>query len=416
MTPLQSVALVAAALAVLYLVSVAGVLIARAVATGGRRDDAIEHNDARSTSRFTIPVSIVVPVGKATATLGTCVTDLLALNYPEFEVILVCDAATSSLLDELTRTWNIEARELFYRKTLPTSDVRRIYRSCADPRLVVVDLASSQGYADAMNCGVNIARYRYVASIAPGISFDSEALLRLMTQPLADPGRIVGASQVVERRGGFARLASIRALMETRLVWRTRRLALGGQDVVAVWRRDAVLRCNGFPARAANPALALMFAMQASGHGSRFVRDRGIFGAADAGTPRDRMRAASTRQRGAWRSLGAMLLQRGALRWSTWMAFAHAELCVPLAHLVLLALAVAGAAAGWVTWLGVASLIVLLAFGHAAVTAAALLVRGAAPGAPTELELRRLLFLAPVEFIAARPALALGRLLGTSRR
>lgn len=411
MAPLPIVALVTGAISLFYLVAVAGVLIARALTTGGRRDDTIERDDARSTSRFTIPVSIVVPIARGTTTLGAFVADLLALNYPEFEVILVCDAAAPTLLGELTGAWHTEARELFYRKTLPTSDVRRIYRSTTDPRLVIVDQESSEGYADAMNCGVNIARYRYVASIDPRIRMDRDALLRLMAQPLRDPGRIVGASQLVERRNGFACLSSIRTLMASRLVWRQRRLSLGGLDGVAVWRRDAVLKCNGFPAHAADPGLALMFAMQASGSGSRFVRDNGIFGTTDSAATWDRARAAGMRQRGAWRSLGTMLRHRGAIRWSTWLTFAHAELFVPLAHAVLLAAITAGALVGWTSWLTVASVLVLLAFGHAAVTAAALLVRGAAPHAPTELELKRLLLLTPAEFVVVRPALALGRLL-----
>jgi len=416
MTTLQGLSLLLALTAFAYLASAAGVLITRALTTGGRRDEMIAHNDARSTSRFTIPVSIVVPVRKATASLGALVTQLLSLNYPELEVILVCDAASPSLLEELTRAWRLEAREFFYRKTVPTSDVRRIYRSTGDPRLMVVDQESSRGFADAMNCGINVARYRYVASIDQDVSFDADALLRLMAHPLTDPGRIVGASQLVERGRDVARLASIRALMENRLLWSPHRPSLGGQAIVAVWRRDAVLKCGGFPSEAGDPALALMFAMQASGNDSRFVRDSGIFGTADALPLAARIRAAGTRQRGAAQSLGSMLRQRGEMGWATWCAFAHAELLVPLAHVTLLALSLQAAVSGCTSWLTPVALLVVLAFGHAAVTAAALLLRGAAPGAPAETDLKSLLLSAPAEFFTTRPALALGRLLGASRR
>lgn len=409
-----SLALGLAALA--YLASVAGILIAGAVVTGGRRDEMIAANDARSTSRFTIPVSIVVPVGRGTASLGNRLHRLLALNYPEFEVVVVCDAASPSLLEEMTRHFGLEARELFYRKTLPTSDVRRLYRSPDEPRLMVVDLESSRGFADAMNCGVNIARYRYVASIDPEVSFGADALLRLMAQPLADPGRIVGASQLVERIGGVGRLGSIRALMETRLLWRSRRHGLGGHDTVAVWRRDTVLKCGGFSLNAVDPAWTLIQAMQAAGEGGRFVRESGIFGTADAPPLTEQLRLAGRRQRSAWQSLARMLSDRGAMRWRTWIAFAHAEFLIPLAHVTLFGLALQAAVSGWTSWLPMVALIVLLAFGHAAVTAAALLLRGAAPDAPAEAELTQLLMAAPAEFFTVRPALALGRLLGTSRR
>ena len=54
--------------------------------------------------------------------------------------------------------------------------------------------------------------------------------------------------------------------------------------------------------------------------------------------------------------------------------------------------------------------VALLAFGNAAVSTAALLLRGSAAGAPEELELRRLVVAGPLEFVFYRPALAAARI------
>ena len=63
---------------------------------------------------------------------------------------------------------------------------------------MVIDKAAA-GYSDALNCGVNVARYRYVMSVDPEVTFDRDALLRVMTAALRDPANVVGASNHVER-------------------------------------------------------------------------------------------------------------------------------------------------------------------------------------------------------------------------
>ena len=112
---------------------------------------------------------------------------------------MVTDGAPKSLVDELARDWQLEAREFFYRKSIETSEVRRIYRSGRDPRLMVIDKAAA-GYSDALNCGVNVARYRYVMSVAPDVNFDRDALLRVMTAALRDPAQYRRGEQ--PRRAG----------------------------------------------------------------------------------------------------------------------------------------------------------------------------------------------------------------------
>src|SRR5262245_51183084 len=129
------------ALAIGYLTIVAVVAIVAALRTGGRREESPESHEALSVSRFTIPVSIIVPVTAASRSVSGAISSLLALNYPGFEVIVVTDGASPATFDALTRDWQLQAREFFYRRTLETSPVRRIYRSATDARLIVIDKA-----------------------------------------------------------------------------------------------------------------------------------------------------------------------------------------------------------------------------------------------------------------------------------
>ena len=71
-----------------------------------------------------------------------------------------------------------------------------------------------------------------------------------------------------------------------------------------------------------------------------------------------------------------------------------------------------GVAAGWTSWRAFVLSIILLSLRRALVTSAALLLRGTAAGAPDERTLRRLLLLAPCEFVWYGPGAALARLNG----
>jgi poly-beta-1,6-N-acetyl-D-glucosamine synthase len=419
-------------LAVAYLALMATFAIVSALRAGGRREETSEEQDAVAVSRFTIPVSIIVPISNGTTAISQTLSTLLDLNYPEFEVIAVADGAPQVVLDELAREWQLEAREFFYRKIIDTSEVRRIYRSGRDPRLMVIDKtaagsasakATAHKYSDALNCGVNVARYRYFMPVEPGITFDRDAMLRVMASALRDPASVIGASNHVERgtvpegtRAGmtaiFQRLASARSLMDSRLAWRHLSAGLGPAGAVIVWRRDSVIKARGFSSGAADPDVDLMLRLQTTGvdGGGRFDRGVDVFGRVESQPVRSALLISGRRQRAALEILSAMLQGRArGLGGQTLAYFLESEIVRPLAQFWIVVSTVIGASAGWFSWTSVLLAVALLAFGNAAVSTAALLLRGSSPGAPEEPELRRLIAVGPLEFLFYRPMLAAAR-------
>jgi GT2 family glycosyltransferase len=426
--------------AVAYLAIVATLAIVAALRAGGRRDDASEDHDALAVSRFTIPVSIIVTVSRRSAALSRAVSTLLELNYPEFEVIVVADGTSEIVIDTLGRDWQLEAREFFYRKTIETSDVRRIYRSGRDSRLMVIDKAAA-GASDALNCGVNVARYRYVMSVAPEVIFDRDALLRVMTAALRDPANVVGASNHIERgaypsvaspaypvQGAppstglarltalFQRLASARSLMDSRLAWRVLGAGFSPTDAVITWRRDAVIKLGGFSATAADPDLDMLFRLQTQGGdaGGRFTRGMDVFGRVGPQPMQRALRTSGRRQVAALGILAASLRGRARrLEGRTLAYFFQSEIVTPLAEIWIVLATLAGAGVGWYSWTAVLLALLVLSLGNAAVSNAALLLRGSSAGAPDEPELRQLLAAGPFEFLVYRPALAAARVAAT---
>ena len=68
-----------------------GAGLRRAEKRGGRREEAHDPHDALASSRFTIPVSVIVTLHRPVSQLSSVITPPLALSYPELEVIVVAD-------------------------------------------------------------------------------------------------------------------------------------------------------------------------------------------------------------------------------------------------------------------------------------------------------------------------------------
>ena len=71
--------------------------------------------------------------------MNATIRELLGLTYPEFEVIVGRGCARSRTSTGSHEEWQLESREFFYRRTLDTAPVRRIFRSVRDARLMVVE-------------------------------------------------------------------------------------------------------------------------------------------------------------------------------------------------------------------------------------------------------------------------------------
>ena len=69
-------------------------------------DDQNENYELLSESRFSIPVSVLVPAYNEGKVIENTVRSLLALDYPEFEVIVVNDGSTDDSVEVLRRAFN----------------------------------------------------------------------------------------------------------------------------------------------------------------------------------------------------------------------------------------------------------------------------------------------------------------------
>jgi poly-beta-1,6-N-acetyl-D-glucosamine synthase len=254
-----------------------------------RHESGAEDYEVLASSRFTIPVSVVVAAYDEETAIVPAIQSLLALEYPEFEVIVVNDGSTDSTLALLRETYALEPYELFVRAVVQSEPVSAVYRSATHPNLLVVDKANG-GKADAMNAGLNVARYRYVCGVDADMIFERDSLLKGMRLVMQDPGRIVGvASQLsialdpeltmAEPRGkrrvdhrplvAFQHLDFVRAFLNNRLAWSRLGFMLCASGGFHIWRRDVLEELGGYSLGFTCEDIELTFRAH-----ERFLRDK----------------------------------------------------------------------------------------------------------------------------------------------
>ena len=156
--------------------------------------------DEAFASPLTPPVSVLLPAFDEEAGIVESVRSLLALRYPELEVVVVNDGSGDATLERLEEAFELVSVRKALRGTIPCAHVRAAYVSRRRPELVVIDKENG-GKADALNAGVNAARYPYVCAVDADAMLERDALLRVAKPILDDP-------ELVAATGGIVRIAN----------------------------------------------------------------------------------------------------------------------------------------------------------------------------------------------------------------
>ncbi|HEU0007336.1 MAG TPA: glycosyltransferase family 2 protein, partial [Terriglobia bacterium] len=153
--------------------------------------------DRLRASTLAPPISILVPAHNEERNIVDSVQSLLALDYPELEVVVVNDGSTDDTLGQLTRHFDLTRTDMLHVSEIATEPVRAVYMSNVDRRLLVLDKESNGRKADALNAALNAASSPFVCAIDADAVLEKDALLRIMAPVLSDPNRVVATGGIV---------------------------------------------------------------------------------------------------------------------------------------------------------------------------------------------------------------------------
>lgn len=140
----------------------------------------------QSLTSYQPPVSILIPAHNEHHTIVSSVRSLLRLNYPQYEIVVVNDGSTDRTLDEVIEAFGMVEFPEAYRKRVPTRAVSKIYASARFPKVRLVDKEGG-GKADALNAGINCARYPIVCCVDADCILQEDSLRRVVRPFLEDP-------------------------------------------------------------------------------------------------------------------------------------------------------------------------------------------------------------------------------------
>lgn len=160
-----------------------------------------EENRVLEASPLVPPVSILAPAYNEAASICESVRAMLALTYPQFEVIVINDGSKDDTLRLLIDEFHLYRSARFYENTLASKQVRGVYESMDPIPLVVVD-KDNGGKADALNAGINVARYPLVCAADCDSLLENDALMRVARPFLEDPERVLAVGGIVRVANG----------------------------------------------------------------------------------------------------------------------------------------------------------------------------------------------------------------------
>jgi cellulose synthase/poly-beta-1,6-N-acetylglucosamine synthase-like glycosyltransferase len=210
-------------------------------------------------------ISVIAPGYNEEATIRETVRSLLHLNYPQFEVVVVNDGSTDGTLDVLRQEFELVPAPMTHRQPIRTETVRGVYRSRVHTELVVIDKENGGGKADAINAGVNAARYPLVCVIDADSLLEEHALtsaalpfiedrdtlaaggiIRIINGCTVEAGRVTRVGIPRNWLAIFQVTEYLRAFLVGRVAQSAMNALLIVSGAFGVFQREAVVAVGGF--------------------------------------------------------------------------------------------------------------------------------------------------------------------------
>jgi len=237
-------------------------------------------------SSFYKPISIVAPAFNEEATIVESVRSLLQLHYPEYEIIVVNDGSTDSTLDKLKLALNLKISLKPIQYVITCKKIKNVYISEDYANLVIVDKENGRK-ADALNAGINIARYPLVSVIDSDSVLEPDVMLKLV-RPFLDDARTIAVGGIVRVVNGCTvragevteiRLSKkilpniqiieyLRSFLFGRVGWDILNSLLVISGAFGLFRKDVVIESGGYRHDTVGEDMELVVRMH------RFMRER----------------------------------------------------------------------------------------------------------------------------------------------
>ena len=143
----------------------------------------------------TLPkTSIIVPAYNEEVSIVNCVRMLCALDYDDFEIIVVNDGSADDTSGELVREYEFIPREIEAGNHLATMEIVSAF-STGDGKLILLNKKNG-GKADSINAGINYSKGELICTIDADSILDRDSLKRVVVELAEDKSVFVAGGQI----------------------------------------------------------------------------------------------------------------------------------------------------------------------------------------------------------------------------
>lgn len=88
---------------------------------------------------YMYPLSILVPAYNESVNIINTVQSLLSSNFPQYEIIIINDGSKDDTLDVAIEQFQMKKIKKVVQRSLECKEIRGIYQSEIDPRILLID-------------------------------------------------------------------------------------------------------------------------------------------------------------------------------------------------------------------------------------------------------------------------------------
>lgn len=211
------------------------------------------------------PIALLVPAYNEALNVVESVHSMLALEYPNFEVVVINDGSKDDTLQLLIDAFKLVKFHRPYEEALAHQPIRGLYSSPMTERLFVVDKENG-GKADAQNAGINVCRAPLFCVIDGDSILEPDALMRAAQPFIDDPERTIAVGGTIRIANGsrieagrvreihlprrllplFQVVEYLRAFLMARLAWSSINTLMLVSGAFGMFRRAEAVAVGGF--------------------------------------------------------------------------------------------------------------------------------------------------------------------------
>jgi len=242
---------------------ITSVLAFAALRRYARRLKSLDTDDVLA-SGAALPITLIAPAFNEEATCVEATRSLLALHYPDYEILVVNDGSRDATLARLTEAFDLVRAPRMRTSDLPSTPIRGVYRSRRHRNLFVIDKENG-GKADTLNAGLAYCRTPLFCAMDADSLLEPDALLRVV-RPFLEDARTVAVGGVIRivngcdvsngvvtrvglpanRLARFQVLEYLRAFLAGRMGWAALDATLIISGAFGLFRRATVVEVGGF--------------------------------------------------------------------------------------------------------------------------------------------------------------------------